>query len=131
MATIYVADTHALLWYLAGSSLLGSAARHAFDEAVRGQATVVIPVIALAELTMLLEKGRAELSLDEVLDVLKKTSGFVIEPLLKDTVIRVRQMTSLPDIHDRLIVAEAESHGAPLITVDQAIVASGLVAIVW
>lgn len=131
MATTYVTDTHALLWYLAGSPRLGSAARQVFDEAVSGQATVVVPVIALAELAMLMEKGRTSLPLDDVLKILRETNGFAIEPLLWDTVSRIREMSSLLDMHDRLITAEAQVRGVPLITVDQAIVASGLVSVIW
>ncbi|MCB0201545.1 MAG: type II toxin-antitoxin system VapC family toxin [Anaerolineae bacterium] len=131
MADSYVTDTHALLWYLAGSQRLGDAARKAFDEAVSGEAAVVVPVIALAELAMLMEKGRASISMDDVLQVLRETDGFVIEPLVWDTVSRIQEMSSLFDMHDRLITAEALIRGVPLITVDQAIVASGLVPVVW
>jgi len=46
----YVADTHALLWYLTNSSLLGKDASTAFDEADSGNALIYIPVIVLAEL---------------------------------------------------------------------------------
>jgi len=37
---LYVADTHALFWYLINSSELGSKARLAFDEADNGQAYI-------------------------------------------------------------------------------------------
>jgi hypothetical protein len=39
--------------------------------------------------------------------------------------------STLPDIHDRLIVAETLDLGAALITRDQGITASGLVEVVW
>jgi len=47
---IHIADTHALLWYLADSPRLSPAAKQAFDQAKAGQATVVVPAIVLAEL---------------------------------------------------------------------------------
>src|SRR5437588_10393202 len=52
----YVADTHALFWYLINSSALGADARLAFDEADAGQALIYIPAIVIAELYYLNEK---------------------------------------------------------------------------
>ena len=52
----YVADTHALFWYLINSSSLGPDARLAFDEADAGQAVIYIPAIVIAELYYLNEK---------------------------------------------------------------------------
>ncbi len=52
----YVADTHALFWYLTGSPRLGAQAKRAFDEGARGQAVIHIPTIVLAELYYLNEK---------------------------------------------------------------------------
>ena len=51
--------------------------------------------------------------------------------LSPEIAIRTQLLTALPDIHDRLIVAEAFETGASLITCDQAITRSGAVAIVW
>ena len=52
----YVADTHALFWYLINSSELGSNARLAFDGADTGQAFIYVPAIVIAELFYLNEK---------------------------------------------------------------------------
>ncbi|MBA3600019.1 MAG: hypothetical protein H0W45_02090 [Acidobacteria bacterium] len=41
----YVADTHALLWYLRNSPLLGKNASAAFDEADVGNAMIYVPAI--------------------------------------------------------------------------------------
>ncbi len=46
----YVADTHALYWYLTNSPLLGANASQAFNETDNGNALIYIPVIVLAEL---------------------------------------------------------------------------------
>jgi len=55
----YVADTHALYWYLINSPLLGAGASAAFDEADNGNALIYIPSIVLAELYFL-NKNSAE-----------------------------------------------------------------------
>jgi PIN domain nuclease of toxin-antitoxin system len=43
--TVYVADTHTLLWYLGGSAQLSSSARAALDSAASGESQVVVPAI--------------------------------------------------------------------------------------
>lgn len=52
----YVADTHALFWYLTNSPRLGAQASSAFDEGVRGRAVIYVPAVVLAELYYLNEK---------------------------------------------------------------------------
>ena len=56
--TLYLADTHALIWYLSGSPLLSTNARAAFDEAIHGDSQAIVPAIVLAEIVMLAEKQR-------------------------------------------------------------------------
>ena len=128
---VYVADTHALIWYLGGSPQISKAARMAFDEAVNGVSRVIVPAIVLAEIVMLVEKRRVTVNLERVVSVLKSTPGFVLKALEPEIVLRTRDLTAIPDIHDRLIVAEALSLGAPVITCDRKITRSGLVSVVW
>jgi hypothetical protein len=46
----YVADTHALFWYLTAAPQLGANALAAFGEGEQGQARIYLPSIVLAEL---------------------------------------------------------------------------------
>ncbi len=41
----YVADTHALFWYLTGSPRLGAQAKRVFDEGARGQAVIIYQLL--------------------------------------------------------------------------------------
>ena len=129
--THYVADTHALLWYLGGSPMLGVAARIAFDEAANGTSQVSVPAIALAELVSLAEKRRGAIDLTRLVATLRSAAGFRLTSLSPEVALRTQFLTALPDIHDRLIVAEALETGATLITRDQLIATSGLAPTVW
>ncbi len=129
--TLYVTDTHSLLWYLGGSPLLGNAARSAFDEAAAGSSEMSVPAIVLAELIMLVEKRRSVIDMTRIVAALRAAPGFRLTSLSPEAAIRIQSLTTLSDIHDRLIVAEALEAGATLITRDQAITASGLVPVVW
>ena len=90
MATTYVTDTHALLWYLQGSSRLSTAARQSFDDVVTGASDLVIPVIVIAELALLLEKGRAAIDLNAILETLHDLPTVSFAPLSLEVTLSVR-----------------------------------------
>ena len=126
---IHIADIHALLWYLADSPRLSPAAKQAFDQAKAGQATVVVPAIVLAELIWTILKGRIAVELRQVLVTVQK--HYSITPLKPSDVLKLPVLSSVPEMHDRLIVAEALRRHANLITKDEAITESGLVSVIW
>jgi len=126
----YIADTHALIWYLGGSERLGNEARTIFDSAIAGESLILIPAIVVAELMMFAEKHKT-IEPDKIVSELRSKSGFQFLALLPETAAKIKDFPSLPDIHDRLIVAETVLQGATLITFDKAITASGLVNVIW
>jgi len=79
--SLYVTDTHALLWYLGGSPQLSIAARSAFDEAASGSGEVRVPAIVLAELVMLVEKRRIMIDVNEIVAALRAIPGFDLTSL--------------------------------------------------
>ena len=68
---------------------------------------------------------------DKILEKLRALSGFEFLALLPETAAKIKELTALSDIHDRLIVAEAMIQKMPLITFDEAITKSGLVEVIW
>lgn len=127
----YVIDTHPLIWHLAGSRKLTPAARQALTRIERGEASGLIPAIVLAELTYLFEKGRIAVSLKQVLAEIDRIPSYQIVPLDREQLEEVAKLTGISEMHDRMIVAVAKLKEAKLITKDQEIKASGLVAVVW
>lgn len=94
-------------------------------------AQVIVPTISLAELVILVEKGRIGIGVATVVEALRSVPGFEIRPLTPEVALSIQSLTMLADIHDRLITAEAIAANAALITQDQAIRASGLVSTIW
>lgn len=126
---VYVADTHALLWYLADSPRLSSAAKQTFNKAEAGQATVVVPAIVLAELIWTILKGRISVDLRQVLATVQK--HYTTTSLEPSDVLKLPALSSILEMHDRLIVAETLRRHANLITKDEVITRSGLVSVIW
>jgi PIN domain nuclease of toxin-antitoxin system len=131
----YVTDTHALLWHLYEPSRLGRGAQVSFAEADTGTARIYVPALVIAEVIMVAEKGRIPgVTLARVvphLEAMRTSDNYPSTPLLPDVVLQSRTLTSVPDIFDRLIVAEAITRRVPLLSRDRVIRASGLVAVVW
>ena len=131
----YLTDAHSLLWYLYQPSRLGLAAQAAFTEADAGSARIHVPAPALAEVLMAVEKGRipgASLpSLLIHLESIRTSDNYHLSPLLPEVVLNSHVLTVIPDIFDRLIVAEAIARSLPLLTIDGLLRDSGLVQVVW
>lgn len=129
--TSYVADTHALFWYLTNSPRLGPAASNAFDEAANGEGTIYISAIVVAELYYLNKKLAGEFDFAKEMSALFQTSQFVFVPFAAQEVFDFDQDNAVSEMHDRIIVGVARRLSAPLLTQDKNIVDSNVVATVW
>lgn len=127
----YVADTHALFWYLTGSTKLGAGAKVAFDEGVTGNAIIFVPAIVLAELYFLNEKIGSPLNFTDVLKTLRSNSQFSFVHFRATDVLDFDNDKLVPEMHDRIITGVARRNKADCLTIDKQIVSSGLVNIVW
>jgi len=128
--TDYVADTHALIWYLENSPRLGSQARAAFDACDRGEIHIYVPTICLVEIVYLMEKGRVSPDMKSLLDNELKSgeSGLVLMDLNADVADQTANVLrdDIPDLPDRVIAATALALNLPLISRDRKIMLSGL-----
>ncbi len=131
----YVADTHALIWHLFAESRLGKEALAVLTDAAKGDAKIYIPAVVIAEMIMVIERRRIPgiimSQLEIELELMRNSASFEFLPLFPETVIQSHTLTVIPDIFDRLIVAEALRLRLPLITGDSVIHASGLVTTIW
>lgn len=127
----YVTDTHALVWYLTNAPDLSSSARAIFQAVATGTNQILVPAIVIAEMVMMAEKRRATLNVAHVVAMLEKTPHYQLVPLTTQIVLRIQTVPTLPDLHDRLIVATALEHSAILITRDATITRSGFVSTAW
>lgn len=127
----YAIDTHVLTWYWSGSPRLSQTAKQIVDEAHDGIHEVIVSPLVLAELVMIAEKQRVPIDFSEILNTVTTISGFRLVGLSSQTAASTQNLSPLPDIHDRLIVATALEYNVPLLTADQAITDSGLVSVVW
>ena len=127
-------DTHVLLWLAKDPTKLSKSAISTLRKASKSEG-LSIASITLWEIALLITRGRIR--------VQGTVDGF-LQQLVEATGVRVREITpevaalamQFPDDFpadpgDRLIAATARANGATLVTADQRIQQSPLVATVW
>lgn len=121
---IYVVDTHVLIWYFIGSKRLKRELKEKIDEVRNAGGRLLVPTIVLAEALAIAEKGKVEFDFFAMYQLIKDESEFEIvsfTPEILEEVIR----TTVPEIHDRIIVATAKFYRAGILTKDKIILESG------
>lgn len=130
---VAVADTHAVIWYLANDSRLGAKAKATFEEASRNGDQIAVSTITLVEIVYLVEKGRIPAerftqlmsALDDSHSVLV---AYALTPAIGRTLSRVDR-EQVPDMPDRIIAATGLHLGVPVISRDGKIVSSEITTI--
>jgi PIN domain nuclease of toxin-antitoxin system len=127
----YVADTHALFWYLTSAPNLGATAKAVFQDGAQGKASIFLPAIVLAELFYLNKKLGEPIDFAANFRLLSASSQFIFVPFEATDTLDFDRNAATPEMHDRMIVGTALRIGAPCLTCDSQIIKSGLVKIVW
>jgi PIN domain nuclease of toxin-antitoxin system len=125
-----VADTHAALWYLLKNPRLSVTARQFIEDAAENGDDIVVSAISLAEIVYLVEKKRLPVSAYYDLQKALTDPNYVIveAPFNIQIVDAMRRVprADIPDMPDRIVAATAVYFGAPVISRDGRIRASGL-----
>ena len=118
MAPVTYLDTHVVVWlYASGTEALSPRAAEAI---ARADDLRVSPMVRL-ELQYLWEIGRVSDPAVTVLDALHAALGLTVCPAPFPAVVAEAERSPWTrDPFDRLIVAQASIHGAPLVTKDEA-----------
>lgn len=128
-----VLDTHVLVWAVHGDARLGKKTRGLISETARTE-RIAISAITPWEIALLVEKGRLGLANETRtwIESALALPGIYLAPI--EPAIAIDSVRLPGEFHadpaDRLIIATARYHKAPLVTADRAILsyaASGLV----
>ena len=128
---VYVTDTNALFWYLSAASRLSAAADAVFRLAAAGQAHILVPAIVLAEVLALTRTVGHAMPAASLIDNINQSTEFILSPLGPEQLIGMEAVDSGLRMHDRLIVAEALAHQAPVITGDPALWQTEAIDAIW
>ncbi len=126
-------DTHVLVWWYLDSPDLPLAFRSHLERLEQDGETASICAISLWEIAKLAERGRLQLNLtvDELLGTVEEDPLFDVMPLSGKVAAESTRLG--PSFHkdpaDQLIAATARCHGLRLMTCDEAIRRSNVVAL--
>lgn len=134
IATKYILDTHALVWFLEGNPRLGAGAKAVLEDET---SELILPMIALAEACWIIEHGRT--SIPKVADFLATIDDdprIQVVPLDRSILDKTLDITVITEMHDRQIIATAlniadSGENVIVLTKDNNIQLSELVPIVW
>jgi PIN domain nuclease of toxin-antitoxin system len=131
--SVYVTDTHPLVWYATGKHRqLSRKTLRAFDAAINQEALIYVPAFVLLEVAMLLKIGRIALeeSYRDWAEHLMAKRGFDLGEFSVEVATEAFYYP-FADPFDGAIAATAKVMDLPLITKDLEIVESRLVEIYW
>lgn len=123
-ATLYVLDTHILIWYLTGSKRLSDEQRGTIDYARLQGGRLLIPTIVLAEALNLAAKNRIEFDFAQLYQLVQTEPEFEIVDFGIGVFREVLRIKRISEIHDRIIAATARYYSAYLLTKDGVILSS-------
>ena len=127
----FLLDTHVVVRWLMESKRLSREQLRALEEAARRGEPLALSAVSLIELAVLTNDGKLRIRLDEIFDALRANPLFRILPLTYEIASEVASLgRSLRDPADRAIVATARVHRLRLMTSDQRLIESKLVAVV-
>ena len=134
MADKYSLDAHALIWYIENNPRLGPNAGIIMDDPAN---RFYLPIIALVEACHIVARGRTTIpSVADLLSDVDADSRIILVPLDRAILDVSLTLTTVTEMHDRLIVATTlylavSGESVALLTCDGNITASGLVPILW
>ena len=132
--SVYVTDTHPLVWYAGGKkSMLSAKVSTAFEKADASEALIYIPAVTFWEIAILQNLGKIKLRENFAnwsSGILAK-SGFAIANLDIDIIADAVGFNFNNDPFDSAVVATAKKMDLSLITRDVAITESNLLEIFW
>lgn len=127
----FVTDTHALWWHLEVPERLSANAAAIFRLAESGAVTIIVPAIVVAEFHYLSVKQGKPMPSAVLLADLASSGWAEVPPLGPDQLALLDQLSEVPEMHDRMIAAEAVYHNAPILTRDPDLVASPQLQTIW
>lgn len=129
-----VADTHAVIWYLASDPRLSMRARIAFEDAAQKGEQIAVSSITLVEIVYLVEKGRVPAErFTQLMTAFDDPDSVLVAVAFSPEMagnIRLVDRADVPDMPDRMIAATALALNVPVISRDGRIRAS-LITTIW
>jgi PIN domain nuclease of toxin-antitoxin system len=125
MNTLYVVDTHILIWYFTGNKRLQKKLKEKIDAVRNLGGRLLVPTIVLAEALNIAEKGRVDFDFDAMYRLIGQEPEFEIVGFGPEIFEEALRLKDVKEIHDRIITATAKFYRVGILTKDKIINESG------
>jgi PIN domain nuclease of toxin-antitoxin system len=102
MNTLYVVDTHVLIWYFIGSKRLQKKLKEKIDVVRNLGGRLLVPTIVLAEALDIGEKGRVDFDFGAMYQKIVDEPEFEIVGFSPEIFEEVVRLKDVKEIHDRI-----------------------------
>ena len=109
-------DTHPLVWWLLAPDRLS---KRAADLLHRHDIRIHVPCMVILEVCYLIEIGRIEANIQDILSYVNETDTFVLLPYDAHVLAATIAIDDTRDPFDRIIAGCAVAYGWPLLTRDR------------
>ncbi|MCU7800253.1 MAG: type II toxin-antitoxin system VapC family toxin [gamma proteobacterium symbiont of Lucinoma myriamae] len=116
-----VLDTHTLIWWVSNREKLSKAAHKAIELELKNEdGQILVSSITVWEISLLIEKGRITMDLDEWLRTVSDIKNLHFIPIDNEVAMKSVRLPGdfHPDPADRMITTLARHYSAPLVTSD-------------
>ena len=108
---LFCLDTHAVYWRRTASPRLSAAAAQVFEDAIHGNAILIVPYVVVAELFYVLQKYGQVGLYAPLLGDFQTFPYYRLEPLTLADLMALDSVPEIPEMHDRLIALAAKRLG--------------------
>ena len=126
---MYVADTHALIWYFTNDPKLGHTCKKILELADAGLEEVAVPTIVVAEALYISRK--LGFSFNDFFKKIKNAKGYSVIGFNTEIIEIMEGLPEEYSIHDAVIVATAKLLKAPLLSKDSIIKKTREIELIW
>jgi PIN domain nuclease of toxin-antitoxin system len=116
--SIYVIDTHILIWYFTGSKRLSTELKDLIDTCRSQGGRLLVPTIVLAEALNVAERGKVDFDFSELYRLVQVEPEFEVVGFGAEVFEKTMRVQDVTEIHDRIITATASYYDAAILTKD-------------
>ena len=124
-------DTHALLWWFTDSPKISPKATDLFDQCEKGEITIFIPSIVVAEALSVFDKKRISFNFKKLFKQINDSENFVLVALDYPILQKMVDLKDIPELHDKIIVSTAMYLNLPIITKDKHLQTLSYIKEIW
>jgi PIN domain nuclease of toxin-antitoxin system len=126
----YLLDTVTIIRHFTNTGKIGKAARQILNEIEINREMAVVSIISLMEILYLAERNRIEITFEETLEEIEKSSNYFIIDLTPE-ILQTALHINFPELHDRLILATAKYLNIPILSGDRQFQELTGIPVVW